>query len=266
MSETAESLASRHLLHGILRRWARSSQANTLVLRGGLMTQHWIGAERRFTRDIDFLGLYPRDLDESLTRVAALLSPDVDDGITVAVDTLGGEAIWQERAFPGHRLRVEVNGVPVQIDIGFGDPLVPSAEWIDYPCLDGSCAHILAVRPELLAAWKLDGLFDHGPKRWLAKDLHDLHLLTTHCHLDEVTLAEAVKVAFETHGSALSLLGEVVYNPAWWQADASRKKWAKFRAQARVDVSEDVATVAETVARALRSALSRIVELPGDPS
>ena len=47
----------------------------------------------------------------------------------------------------------------VTVDVGFRDPLVPAAVWLDYPALPpGSPFRVRAVRPETMAAWKLHGL------------------------------------------------------------------------------------------------------------
>jgi hypothetical protein len=260
------SESRRHVLQGVLRRWARSSQAAALVLRGGLMTQLWVGPQRRTTKDIDFVGLFPFDHGDALGRIEEILSTAVEDGVAFDLATLRGEVIWPETDFPGMRFLVQTTFVDavsdLQIDVGVGDPIIPAAEWIDYPALIGEPMRIQAVRPELLVAWKLDGLFDHGPKRWLAKDLFDLYLLTSHCQLDIETLSEAIRVAFEAHGDPLEDVPAVVYSRAWWEQPASGNKWAKFRATAEVPVPEDLLLVATTVAEALRPALARLVALP----
>jgi hypothetical protein len=256
----------RRLLHALLARWAASPWAGDWVLRGGLMTQLWAGPHRRETRDADFLALHPFDADETLRRVQGVLALDPGDGVSFDPDTLHAGVIWQETDFPGLRFAVGacVDGrpAPLQIDVGFGDPLVPPAGWIDYPCVGAPPARVLAARPELMAAWKLDGLFDHGPRRWQAKDLFDLHLLTTCCTLEPGALTEAVRVAFATHANPLGQVPGVLYAPAWWQAGAAREKWARFRASAGVEVPEDLAAVAAAVAAALRPALQPLVALP----
>jgi hypothetical protein len=261
-----------------LRRLAASPHAGDFVLRGGVLTRLWVGEGRRTTRDLDFLGLFPRDLNESRERLADVLAMETLGGVRFGLETLRGEVIWRETNFPGLRFFVEARragGVSppwedaklhggrtpparLQIDVGFDDPLVPPAEWIDYP----GAGRVLAARPELLAAWKLDGLFDHGAKRWQPKDLFDLHLLTTHCHLDVGTLAEAIRAAFEAHSNPLTNVLGVVCNRAWWEADAARSKWAKFRAASDVPVPEDVVEVATTVAAALRPAMGRLIAFP----
>ena len=241
--------AARHLLQGVLRRWARSTQSAAFVLRGGVLTQWLVGAERRPTRDLDFLGLFPLDLTDTQSRLEEILSIAEPDGISLHLDTLAGEVIWQETAFPGLRYRLEaaVSGeaLPLQIDVGFGDPLVPPAVWIEYP------PRVQAASPELLVAWKLDGLLDHGAKRWQAKDVYDLHLLTTHCQLDPTALAEGIRVALETHGNSLAEVRAVLDDPAWWESAQSRAKWEKFRKATACDIPEDLPGLAAGVAARL---------------
>lgn len=258
----SEALGRRRLLHGALRRWSHSSEAGAFLLRGGLLTQLWAGPQRRQTRDLDLVGLFP--FDATTNRLAAALATSVEpDGVTFALDTLRGEVIWAETDFPGIRYHLEVHVEDVvtslQIDVGFGDPIVPPAVWLDYPTLTGAPARVQAARPELLVAWKLDGLFDLGPKRWQAKDLYDLYLLTRHCSLDLDTLTESIQVAFDAHADPLEQVPDILYDRAWWDRESAQARWQKFRATAGVPVPEDLVDVAATVARSLRPALSRLI-------
>jgi hypothetical protein len=249
----------RHVLHGVLRRLAASPHAEALVLRGGLLPQLWAGPEWRATRDVDFLALFPADVEGSQRRLLDVLGRAEDDGVYFELDTLRSEVIWQETDFPGHRFALDARLLddvhPLQIDLGFDDPLVPPAEWVDYPCLLGPPARVRCARPELMTAWKLHGLFEHGARRWQAKDLYDLWLLTTRCELDRGALAEAIPVAFRSRGTSLDEVPGVLFNPAWWHSDTARKRWAKYRAATTAPVPEDLAAVAAEVAERLRPAL-----------
>jgi hypothetical protein len=261
-----ERLARRHLLHGVLRRWARSAHAGDLLLRGGLLTQLWVGVRLRETADLDFLGLFPRDTEGTQDRLLVILTDDLDDEVVFDPGTLRGAVIWQETDFPGLRFVLQARVVnwemEVQIDVGFGDPVVPAAEWIDYPCLLGNSARVQAARPELMTAWKLHGLFERGIRRWQPKDLYDLYLLTGHCGLDQAVLTEAVRVAFAAHGDPLEQIPGLLWSPDWWTGEPTRGKWAKFRATQVVPVPQDLSEVAAEVARALRPALEPLIALP----
>jgi hypothetical protein len=263
-----EHLLHRYLLHGVLRRWSRSGHAADLVLRGGLLTQLWVGPQRRETSDMDFLGLYPRDMEGTQDRLMVILKDDLDDEVSFDLSTLHGGVIWQETDFPG--LRFVLQGcaagreMDLQIDVGFGDPVVPPAGWIDYPCLLGASARVQAARPELMVAWKLHGLFEHGIRRWQPKDLYDLCLLTEHCALDPSLLSESIGVAFAAHNDPLEQVPGVLYSRDWWTSATARGKWTKFRATQVVPVPEDLLEVATAVARALRPALEQRIGLPAD--
>jgi len=256
---SVEAARRMHVLHGVLRRVASSAHAEALVLRGGLLPQLWAGPAWRATRDADFLALFPADIEESHRRLVEVLGRSEDDGVGFELDTVRSEVIWQETDFPGHRFALDVSLLDeahaLQIDLGFDDPLVPPAVWVDYPCLLGPAARVRCARPELITAWKLHGLFEHGAKRWQAKDLYDLWLLTTRCALEEAALREAIPVAFHSRGTALDEIPAVLFNPAWWQAETARKRWAKYRAASAAPVPEDVPAVAAEVAERLRPAL-----------
>jgi hypothetical protein len=264
-----EALLRQHVLDGLLRRLGHSTHAGELVLRGGLLTRMWVGPARRATEDADFLGLFARDAEETTRRLRAVLAVPLpaDDGVRFDDSSLAVEWIWQETDFPGARagVQAEAGGTyhDLQIDVGFGDPLVPAALWVDYPTvLPGAPARVLACRAETLVGWKLHGLFEHGARRWRAKDLHDLLLLTDHVSLVRADLEDAIRVAFSSRDTALAEVSAVVYNPAWWAAERARQRWARFRASVPVPVPADLAAVAARVAGALRPALERLLSLP----
>jgi hypothetical protein len=264
---SAAAPARVHLLQGVLRRLASSPHVEEFLLRGGLLMQLWVGPGRRATRDLDLVGLYPLDVEATARRLEAVLAAAVQpDGVSFALDSLRGGVIWPETDFPGVRFFVEASlpgeRAELQIDVGFGDPIVPPAVWVDYPSPDGPPARVRAVTPELMTAWKLDGLFDHGPKRWQGKDLYDLYLLTSRCPLDVGLLSEGIRVAFEAHADPLEAVPGVLYDRSWWEKESSRARWEKFRAAAGVPVPADLVEVAAAVARALRPALGRLIALP----
>src|SRR5262249_15815839 len=148
-----ESAARRHVLHGVLRRLARSAHAEALVLRGGLLPQLWAGAARRAARGIRFLGLFPAGMGPSPRSLRAVRGAGGGGGVALEVDRRGGEVIWQETVSPGHRFFLDVRLLDqchaLQIDLGFDDPLVPPAVWVDYPSLVGPPARVRCARPEL---------------------------------------------------------------------------------------------------------------------
>jgi hypothetical protein len=262
-------LLRRHVVEGLLRRVARSARAGSLVLRGGLLTRMWVGPALRASQDGDFLALFDPEPEEAERRLREVLAGPADDGVQFDPESLLVEVIWRETPFPGMRAFVQAECAGeffnVQADLGFGDPLVPPAGWVDYPTLLTGPARLLACRPETLVGWKLHGLFEHGVRRWRPKDLYDLHLLTAHVPLHADDLVEAIRGAFASRSAPLEDIPAVVYSRAWWGQEKNVAKWRKFCADPPADHPPgDLLSVAAEVARALCPAVGRLVALPDD--
>jgi len=135
----------------ILRRLARSSQVEALVLRGGLMMRRWSGPVPRPVEDLDFLARFPFDAEDTVARLEAVLRADVEDGY--GFGALRSEVIWAETPFPGVRVHLETRlpGVAgpyaLRIDTGFGDPMDPEPAWTEYDVGEDFAARVLACSP-----------------------------------------------------------------------------------------------------------------------
>ena len=204
----------------VLRRVAGSE---TLLLGGGVLLAHW--CPRRPVADVDFLSLAGFDVEATRAQLAGLLARDAGDGVRFGA--LAAEAIWAETRFPGVRLQavVEAEGAAaqqVQIDVGFGDPVVTAPVWMQL-----GDARVLTCPAESLLAWKVHGLFERGLGRWRPKDLHDACLLLRHAPIAGDVLAQALTTAFTHRGDPVALIGrlirgEIGHSP--WSA----QKWQRY--------------------------------------
>ncbi|QSQ15884.1 nucleotidyl transferase AbiEii/AbiGii toxin family protein [Myxococcus landrumensis] len=249
----------------VLRRLARSPDAASLVLRGGLMMRLWSGTVPRAVEDLDFLADFPFDVPRTLRLVEQVLSVDAEDGY--AFGALRSEVIWEETDFPGVRLHVETRlpggSAPfeLRIDVGFGDEMVPPPIWLDYPSVDGAPAHVLAVRPESMFAWKVHGLFERGRGRFRPKDLFDVFLLVRFATLEASQLAPALRLAFDSRGDSLELMERLV-SGTFGQSPWSLEKWARFRAPQPEGRPEHLADVVQAVSHSLRPVWQAARALP----
>lgn len=220
-----------YLLEGVLRRVAASPYVSDFVLRGGMLTRLWVSIGQRIAVDVDFLGLYPFSISATEQRFREILTADgFADGITFDLAALEAKGIWLDTLFPGVRIclpaAVEHHQQQVQIDVGFGDPIVPPAEWINYPALIPTMPVMLqAVQPETMAAWKLHGLIEQGAKRWRAKDLYDLMLFATIVPLKTALLPNAIQAAFSSRNADLQEVRQILTNSQWWNTGKHRRHW-----------------------------------------
>lgn len=250
--------ARRELMHGWLRRLARSPAQVRFVVRGSLITERW-WPERRVD-DLDFLDLVPWDevALRDLTRQLAG-SPDPQTTITACEHSL----IWADSPQPGLRLALEgttpAGPATLQVDISPGDPLAAPPE----PFEIGG-AHVLAVRPEIMIAWKTHGLFELGPRgKWRPKDLLDLVELATRAPVDRDLLLRAIVLGFTSRDTPLEHLVDMLRDPTWGTSRGSLRKWSRYlRDNPRIDVE---LTDLLARARALLAPLAADLPAPAAP-
>jgi hypothetical protein len=254
----------RHVLEGVLRRLARMPTAAELVLRGSMRTRVLVAPRVRIADDLDFVGTSVQDAAEMAKKFARTLdSSEIDDEVSIAVDSLRAWGIWQDTAFPGVRLSLRAGfgtaDQSLQIDVGFNDPLVPPPQRIGYPMLLGDAEPVWAVRPETAVAWKLHGLAEMGPLAWRPKDLHDLYLLLESVPLDDEWLPAAIEAAFVSRGYAVTDAAAVFTTPGWWELKSARVKWREHRRNgSAADEVEELQGVVGRVQERLRPALQQL--------
>ncbi|MEO0844781.1 MAG: nucleotidyl transferase AbiEii/AbiGii toxin family protein, partial [Cyanobacteria bacterium J06643_5] len=141
-NRSSEEILTYHLLESVLRRVANSIYVNELVLRGGVLTRLWISPERRIAEDVDFLGLYDFDIESTKEKFINIFSDtnqnqnqntDFTDEVVFDIDSLQATGIWLETEYPGARVNInaafENYQKNIQIDVGFGDPIVPPPQF-----------------------------------------------------------------------------------------------------------------------------------------
>lgn len=218
-------------LAAVLRRVAADPRAHaSLVLRGGLVTRIWIAPARRRADDVDFLATFPHDHARTVALIHGALAQPVGDGAHVPLARWRDEAIWAETPNPGVRCSgpVRLGGVehPVQLDVGFGDPLARDPQPL--ALLPG--VTLPAVDPETLAAWKLHGLVERHDGTWRPKDLHDLWLLLTHARPDPAALRRSIALAFDSRDAPYRLLDRLL-SDRLGRSGNSRRAWRRHLAR-----------------------------------
>lgn len=263
-----EEVVNYHLLEAVIRRVSHSIYAQQFVLRGGMLTRLWVTPEQRIAVDVDFVGIYPFNIETTQQKFAEILGvKNCTDGVNFHLDSLQVKGIWLETDFPGVRVNIDAEMGNylrnVQIDIGFGDPIVPPAQWIDYPTLIPQATFsIQAVRPETMIGWKLHGLVELGARRWRAKDLYDLMLLSTAVNLDEAELRQAIAIAFSSRNTDLQEVWDILVSPEWWDKGKHRSKWRKYLAQFPTQTTpQELSLVVDVVIAKWQPIVSHLLQL-----
>lgn len=201
----------RHYVHErFLYRLSQSRHAGRFVLKGAQMMLVWGGRMSRATRDIDLLCFGPNDVDAVVAAVSDICACPVEpDGVEFDANNVRGEVITEDAEYKGARVLfrafIGTARIPMQIDIGFGDALVPPAEEITYPThLEGFPAPKLrGYRREASIAEKLHAMISKGSWNSRMKDFYDIWALSREFEFDGPTVAEAIDATFASRSTDL---------------------------------------------------------------
>ncbi|WP_395642215.1 nucleotidyl transferase AbiEii/AbiGii toxin family protein [Rudaea sp.] len=231
-------LMTRYALERMLYRLSVSEQRGQFLLKGALLFDLWFDVQHRPTHDADLLGFGSAELPhlENLFRQISQISQiESDDGIVFQADTVKAAEIRKEANYAG--VRVTLTGLldgarlPVQIDVGFGDAVVPGPEDAQYPViLDDMPSPQLRVYPRYtVVAEKLEAMTSLGILNSRMKDYFDLWILARHSDFDGAVLAQAVRATFERRGTGIPSGAPLCLTDGFALHEQKNMQWSGFQ-------------------------------------
>ena len=201
--EEFQNLLTRFALERLLYRLSISRHRDTFVLKGAFLFLAWEGSVERPTRDLDLLAAGEPDIGrlEQIFRELCELEV-VPDGVVFLADTVFGRMIREQGPYDGIRIRLEGRlgkaRLHLQIDIGFGDAVVPPAMDIDFPVLlEFPRPRLKGYRPETVVAEKCEAIVTLGLTNSRLKDYYDLWRLASTGSYQGPVLAASIRAAFD---------------------------------------------------------------------
>ena len=205
---TFDAVLNRFGRERLLYRIGISEYRDQFLLKGAMLFALWYDMPHRPTRDIDLLGFGPGELFVLERVFREITQQPVDDGLRFS-ETVQSEEIRKEANYAGARVTLvatlEKARIPLQVDVGFGDLVTPAAEQIDYPVLleDLNSPSLGAYPVYTVVAEKLQAIVSLGMVNSRLKDYFDLQVLLEREELDELVLAEAVRLTFAVRSTQL---------------------------------------------------------------
>lgn len=261
-----------YVMERFLYRLGRSKHRERFVLKGAALFAIW-GTTYRPTRDLDFTGYGAPDPKSVIGAIREVCQePDDVDTLTFDTDGITAEPIRDGSEYHGLRLKVRAllgeSHIPLQVDIGFGNAIVPGPEEVDYRTILGDPSpRILAYPREAVVAEKLHAMAVLGEQNSRYKDFYDLNAMATAFGFDRDTLVRAVRATFERRATPITgqlpaaLTGPFYSNEVragQWRAYVTRNKLA--------GVSPDFVLVGERIIRFVRPVWEDIVSGSSTPS
>lgn len=227
-------LVIRYATERLLYRLSTSSYRDEFVLKGALLLGAWGGVLSRPTRDADFLGLHIEDVDALVDAFREIASQVVvSDGVEFPVDQIHGVRIREDNAYEGVRVHLGAHlgttHVSVQVDVGFGDVVVPSPRDLELPTLlDFPSPNLRTYSAESVVAEKVHALTILGMINSRMKDFYDLAQLAVATPFDGALLTEAIASTFRRRRTDIPQQVPVALTAEFWENPQKLAQWNAF--------------------------------------
>jgi len=207
--EELQTLLTRFALERLLYRLSVSKHRESFVLKGAFLFLAWEESVERPTKDLDLLAAGEPDIKWLEQIFKELCELEVEsDGMVFPPGTVSGQMIREQAAYDGIRVNLEAHlgraRVRLQIDIGFGDAVVPDPMDIDFPVLlDLPIPRLKGYRPETVVAEKCEAMVTLGLANSRLKDFYDLWRLASIFDFEGAILSLAIRAVFQRRQTAI---------------------------------------------------------------
>jgi len=239
-------------LERFLYRLGRSPYHRQFVLKGALMFTVWRSPFSRPTRDIDLLGRLDNTVEHVVSAVQEICQePAPEDGLRFVTESVVGERITETANYQGVRVRftayLGTARIPMRVDVGFGDPLVPGPSRVRLPTiLDLPPPELQGYSRESAIAEKLQIMVYLGEVNSRMKDFYDVWLLATHFDFDGPTLAQAINETFRWRQTPLPP-APVAFSDGFAQDPEKQAQWVAFMRRHRFEERKTPETLHEAI-------------------
>jgi hypothetical protein len=183
--------------------------------------------------DIDLLGKIDNSLEVITAAIKDACRLEVEpDGISFNAETVEAVRITEDAEYEGVRVRVQGSlgnaRFSIQIDIGFGDVVVPNPRTVSYPAiLDFPAPELKGYTMESTIAEKFQAMVKLGVLNSRMKDFYDIWILSRTSDFKGNILAEAVAKTFEKRNTPVTL-DAALFNPSFGKDGDKNVQWRGF--------------------------------------
>ena len=226
----------------------------------------WGLDRQRTTMDLDLLGSGNPDPVHLRQTIKGICDHRIDsDGLRFDTETIRASPIREDSVYDGIRvvLQVYLGNMPIrlQIDVGYGDIVIPEPAWQCFPSLlADSGPSILVYSPETVIAEKFNVIVQLGIANSRMKDYYDLWMIGRSFALEYGVLLKAVESTFLRRKTPLPLSEPLGLGEEFITDESKLLQWQGFlRRQATRDYAPGLREVVERN----RALLTPIWSTPG---
>lgn len=194
----------RYGIERLLHRLSRSTHRTEFTVKGAVLFSVWLPGTlfHRTTKDLDLLGRG----DPSHQRVKAVFEElcgmeTDDDGLVFDSNSIRLDKIKPDDVYDGVRVRLQVflgeAKIGLQVDVGFGDTVVPEPVKVSFPSLlESEEPEVMVYPKESVIAEKFQAMVLLDEQNSRMKDFFDLYILAEKFDFQGGLLKKAVVATF----------------------------------------------------------------------
>ncbi len=237
---------TRYALERFLYRLSKSKYKNQFVLKGALLFMVWSEEQFRPTKDLDLMGLVEKSAENLRGAVEEICRLDVEaDGMIYDAAAITIREIREEQEYQGQRVKLTARlgnaRIPLQIDIGFGDVIVPGAVETYFPSLlDMQKPLIKAYPKETVAAEKLQAMVVLGMQNSRMKDFYELYIFANQFQFDGEILVDAISSTFKRRRTELPERMPLALSDEFSADSQKLTQWKAFLLKSGLQLNDDL--------------------------
>lgn len=222
-----------------LYRLGKSDHGRKFILKGALMLVVWEAPLARSTKDIDLLGRLNNTIEDVVDAIKAACSQEViPDGLLFDEKSVAGQRITENADYEGVRVRFRGTlgsaRITMQVDVGFGDAIVPGPAEVNYPTLLNLPApRLLGYSQESATAEKFETMVKLGILNSRMRDFFDIWLLSRQFEFNGQTLSDAIRETFTRRGTEISV-SPIALTKAFSDDPGKMMQWRAFVRKSRI--------------------------------
>ena len=257
-------LLLRYFQERFLYRLAISEFSDRFILKGGLLLICLKMPRSRPTKDIDFLAKEikndPAELEHIFRSITAI---SCNDGVKFTSSSLISEQIKENADYEGIRIKIDATlgqaRKKLQMDIGFGDVIIPRAMRIEFPTLlEEKPPRIKVYSIESIISEKFEAMVKLAMVNSRMKDFYDIYTLSVNYNFQSDRLKKAIESTFQRRNTFIPV-NLLVFRSEFHRDEEKQRQWSAFLRKSRLhDVNQGFNEIMERITSFLKPIVDSI--------
>lgn len=222
-----------YAMERFLYRLSISSYQSSFFLKGGLMLMVWDPMSHRATVDIDLLAKTSNsiaNLQKIINEICAI--EVIPDGMMFASQSLKLSEAQLEAEYHGisaaFSAQLFTAKLPMRIDFGFSDTILPHPAKVKYPTLlDLPAPELKGYTPQTSIAEKFESIIRLGFANTRMKDFYDIWLLIQQFDFDRQELHHIIQQILKNRGTVVDGT-PIAFLESFYNNSIKKDKWNAF--------------------------------------